>query len=60
MGQDGPSVVFEDNQGSFSHRPLQARHFPLCQGRYKGAASKEIPRDDFNHFRSWMEVKVFE
>ena len=38
MGQDGPSVVFEDNQ----------------------VAVSELPRDDFNHFRSWMEVKVFE
>ena len=64
MGQDGPSVVFEDNQGSFSHRLLQARHFRYAKVGTKeqlaDAFTKALPRDDFNRFRSWMGVTVFE
>ena len=85
MGQDGPSVVFEDNQAAIAiaqkeEQSKRSKHYLIKAAfltdsykrgifRYAKVGTKEqladaftkaLPRDDFNRFRSWMGVKVFE
>ena len=85
MGQDGPSVVFEDNQAAIAiaqkeEQSKRSKNYLIKAAfltdsykrgifRYAKVGTKEqladaftkaLPRDDFNRFRSWMGVKVFE
>ena len=85
MGQDGPSLVFEDNQAAIAiaqkeEQSKRSKHYLIKAAfltdsykrgifRYAKVGTKEqladaftkaLPRDDFNRFRSWMGVKVFE